>query len=232
MDKSEVEQILISVKSGTEEALNIKLYKNGIVARRGCAGIPAVNISGMSIMDNSACFDSVMKSVSQQILDQHINHEEEIKTGSLEYLIAFYGVSANEDRGERAEWTKSTGLRFFMDESTSFRHNLLGFVDGLAIEAMKLTNAWYFDVVMLALENMRSDLLPERTLVDVTKNEDDLKKAFQAYFQQSSKKDLPSFAQDKIYQDKSGQQFKLLFDIGEESLTYKFETISGAGVLS
>lgn len=232
MDKSEVEQILISVKSGTEEALNIKLYKNGIIARRGCAGLPAVHITGMSITDNSAYFDDVMKSVSQQILDQHINHEEEIKTGSLEYLIAFYGASANGDQGERAEWTKSTGLRFFMDESTSFRHNLLGFVDGLAIEAMKLTNAWYFDVVMLALENMRSGMLPERTLVDATKNEDDLQKDFQAYFQQSSKKDLPSFAQDKIYTDSSGRQYKLVFDIGEESLTYEFEEVSAAEVIS
>lgn len=223
MDKREVEQILITVKSGIEEALNIKIYKDGTLARRGSAGLPGVQISGMSFMENSAYFDQLMKSVSQQVLDENINHEEEIKTGSLEYLVAFYGVTGNNDHGERAEWTKSTGLRFFMDESTSYRHNLLGFVDGLAIEAMKLTNSWYFDVVMLALENMKSDALPERTLVDAPKSDEALQKDFQSYFEQSNKKDLPGYALGKTYTDQAGTPHELAFEINEQSLTYKFK---------
>jgi hypothetical protein len=223
MDKNEVEQILITVKSGIEEALNIKIYKNGTLARRGSGGLPGVNISGMSFTENSDYFDQIMKNVSQQVLDENINHEEEIKTGSLEYLVAFYGATSNNDHGERAEWTKSTGLRFFMDEGTSFRHNLLGFVDGLAIEAMKLTNSWYFDVVMVALENMKSDALPEQTLVDAPKNEEDLQKDFQSYFEQVGKKDLAGYAQGKTYTDQSGTPHQLVFEINEQSLTYKFQ---------
>ncbi|WP_158799941.1 hypothetical protein [Pedobacter sp. L105] len=222
MDKSEVEHILISVKSGADEALNIKIYKNGTIARRGCAGLPGVGISGMSLTGSTTYFDQLMQSVSQQILDENINHEEEIKTGSLEYLVAFYGISSNEDTGERAEWTKSTGLRFFMDEGTSFRHNLLGFVDGFAIEAMKLTNPWYFDIVIMALDNMQSDALPEETLVDAPEADEDLNKAFQSYFAQVSKKDLPSFAKGKYYTDISGLQHELVFEINEQSVTYKF----------
>jgi hypothetical protein len=222
MDKSEVEYILITVKSGTEEALNIKIYKNGILARRGCGGLPGVTISGMSFTGSSYYFDCLMQSVSQQILDEDINHEEQIKTGSLEYLVAFYGISNNGDHGERAEWTRSTGLRFFMDEGTSFRHNLLGFADGFAIEAMKLTNAWYFDIVMLALENMRSDALPEKTLVNAPKTEEALNKDFQSYFEQISKKELPEFIESKTYADTDGQSYQMELDIKGQSVTYKF----------
>jgi len=222
MDKSEVEQVLITVKSGTEEALNIKIYKNGILARRGCGGLPGVKISGMSFTGDSTYFDKVMNSVSQQVLDQNINHEEKIVTGSLEYLVAFYGVSSNGDQGERAEWTKSTGLRFFMDEGTSFRHNLLGFVDGLAIEAMKLTDAWYFDIMMIGLEKMRATSLPEQTLATAPKTDEALQQDFQSYFEQVSKKELEGFVKGKVYVDEQGVRHEVGFSGDDKSLTYKF----------
>jgi len=226
MKKSDVEQVLITVKSGSEEALSIKIYKNGIIARRGSGGLPGVKISGMSFTGNSLFFDQLMQSVSQQILDGGINHEEKIISGSLEYVAAFYGVSKNGDHGERAEWTASTVLRFFMDESTTFRHNLLGFVDGLAIEAMKLTDSWYFDIVMLALENRKSNELPEQTIVSATDKEEDLEKDFQSYFQQVNKKELPAFAKDKVYTDGEGNVSHLSFESDEASLTYKFDPVA------
>lgn len=226
MDKSEVEYILIRVKSGIEEALNIRIYKNGILARSGCGGLPGVASSGMSFTGSSFYFDQVMQSVSQQVLNENINHEEEIKTNALEYLVAFYGDTENDDHGERAAWTKSTGLRFFMDEGTSFRHNMLGFVDGLAIEAVKLTNSWYFDIMMIALENMKSDALPAQTLVDAPKTEELLSKDFQSYFEQISKKELPSFMVDKIYTDQNGQQHSITLEIEDQSIKYKFDVIA------
>jgi hypothetical protein len=226
MDKAEVEQILISIKSGTEEALNIKLYKNGTLARRGNGGLPGVTISGMSFTDGSLYFDKLMHSVPQQILDENLNHEEEIITGSLEYLVAFYGVSSNDDTGERADWTKSTGLRFFMDEGTSFRHNLLGFVDGLAIEALKLTNSWYFDVMVLALENKKSDALPEQTVISAPDSDEGLNKDFQSYFQQVNKKELASYAAGKTYTDQNGILNELVFTISENTVQYNFLEIA------
>jgi len=225
MNKSDVEQIMISVKSGKEEALSIKIYKNGIIARRGSGGLPGVKISGMSFTENSLYFDKLMQSVSQQILDDGINHEEKILSGSLEYIAAFYGVSKNEDHGERAEWAESTVIRFFMDEGTTFRHNLLGFVDGLAIEAMRLTDSWYFDIVMLALENRKSSELPEQTIVSATDKEEDLEKDFQNYFQQVNKKELPVFTKDKTYADGEGNVSHLSFESDEASLTYKFDPV-------
>lgn len=223
MDKSEVEYVLISVKSGAEVALNIKVYKNGILARKGCGGLPGVSIAGMSFTESPYYFDQLMKSVSQQILDQDINHEEEIKTGALEYLVAFYGLSSNQDNGERAAWTKSTGLRFFMDEGTSFRHQLLGFVDGLAVEAMKLTDSWYFDIVMNGLDEMRSVALPEKTLVSAPRTEAGSALEFQHYFEQVSKKDLPSFSKDKIYLGPDGKKHVLELDIAGQTINYRFK---------
>lgn len=226
MNKSEVEQVLITVKSGTEEALVLKIYKNGILARKGCGGLPGVKISGMSFTGDSTYFDRVMQSVSQQILDQEINHEEKIITGSLEYMVAFYGATANGDHGERAEWTKSAMLRFYMDEGTSFRHNLLGFVDGFSIEAMKITDSWYFDIVMMALENRKSSALPEQTLANAARTDEEMEKDFQHYFQQTNKKDLPTFVAGKTYADANGDLSNLVFRIDETSLTYTFSPLA------
>lgn len=226
MDKLEVEHILISLKSGTEEALSIKIYKNGILARRGCGGVPAVAISGMSFTGDSSYFDKLMQHVPQHILDEHVNHEEKILTKSLEYIVAFYGVSKNGDQGERAEWTKSTGIRFFMDEGTSFRHNILGFADGLAVEAMKLTDSWYFDIVMLALDKMKSNALPAQSLVSASTNEEELDKDFNHYFQQVDKKALTSFASDKVYTDGADVAHTLNFTSDDNSITYKFEPLT------
>lgn len=226
MDKSEVEYVLIKVTSGVEVALNIKIYKNGTLARSGSGGLPGIKVSGMSFTGNSFYFDQIMQSVSQQVLDENINHEEEIKTNSLEYLVAFYGQSNNDDQGERAEWTKSTGIRFFMDEGTSFRHNKLGFVDGFAIEAVKLTDSWYFDVMMVALEAMRSDALQVETLVGAPKTEALLNRDFQSYFEQINKKELPLLVEGKTYTNSAGAAHKIVLDITDQSINYRFEPVS------
>jgi len=226
MDKSEVEQVLIMLKSGNEEAVHLKIYKNGILARTGSGGIPGITISGMSFMEDSSYFDKVMQSVSQQVLDQNVNHEEEIITGSLEYVVAFYGATSNGDHGERAAWTKSCGIRFYMDESTGLRHNLLGFVDGLTVEAIKLTNSWYFDIMMLALEKKQSTTLPVQTMVSIPKTEEGLNKDFQSYFEQTAKNDLPGFVKDKTYTDTEGGLYKITVEIGEESSTYTFVPVA------
>ncbi|KEQ30539.1 hypothetical protein [Pedobacter antarcticus] len=223
MNKADVELVVITVKSGIEEALSLKVYKNGTLARRGSGGLPGVKISGMSLNAGPGFFLGVMNSVSQQVLDSPVNYEEEITKTALEYQVSFYGQSSNGDQGERAEWTQSVTLRFFMDEGTMYRNQLLGFVDGLAIEAMKLTDSWYFDLVMLALEGKRSSVLPEHTIVSNFKNEDEAEAAFQAYFQQVNKKQLPEFVKDKVFTDPQGLQYKLLLQMDDQSLTYTFE---------
>lgn len=226
MKKAEVELIVISIKSGSEEALHLKVYKDGTLARRGCGGLPGVKISGMSFTGGPAFFDQLMQHVSQQVLDQPVHHEEEIISKPLEYLVAFYGQSDNGEQGERASWTKSCGLRFFMDENTGFRHQLLGFTDGFAVEAVKLTDAWYFDIVMLALDNMRSSALPEQTLAMGQDDPEAKELDFRHYFEQAPKKGLPAFAAGKTYLSAAGLPHRLDFEISDAAITYKFIPVS------
>src|SRR4051812_31005061 len=100
MKKEEVEEILILIKCGEQEALNMKIYKAGIITRGGCGGIPAIGISGWHDTGSSFLFDSLIKHIPQEVLDRPLMYEEtDIKT-PMEYLIAFYGVSSNGDHGE------------------------------------------------------------------------------------------------------------------------------------
>ncbi len=51
MDKKEVEMILIKVKLGQDEALSMKIYKKGVIIRRGCGAIPELGISTMTFTE-------------------------------------------------------------------------------------------------------------------------------------------------------------------------------------
>ncbi len=229
MNKIDIEQILIIVKSGQEEALNLKIYKNGLLCRRGCGGLPQINISGMSFTEKSEIFDKLMERVPQEVLEKPVNYQDETITSPLEYIVGFYGVSKNGDTGERAEWTKSTGIRFLLDNNTTFRHPLLGFVDGLAIEASKLTNSWYFDIIMMAVQKVKSNKLPEQTIITTPKTDNEINKDFENYINQTNKADLQLFANNKTYLDKSDIEHELIFTISGNSVRYDFKPIGLKG---
>ena len=57
-----------------------------------------------------------------------------------------------------------------LDNNTSFRHPLLGFLDGFAIKAAEVTNEWFFDVVMTAVYDLKPINL-ENTFVTVPKTD-------------------------------------------------------------
>lgn len=230
MNKNEVEQLLIIVKSGANEALNIKIYKNGTICRRGCGGLPPINTSGMSFTESSVIFDKLMESVPEAVLQTPVNYEDPKINSPLEYIVAFYGISKNGERGERAQWTKSTGIRFLIDNNTEFRHPLLSFCDGIAIEAAKLTNEWYFDVILMSTQKFKSNKLPEQTIILSPKSENELNDDFSNYINQINKSDLQLFANNKIYVDKSEIEHKLTFTISNNSLNYKFQPIGLSGL--
>jgi hypothetical protein len=229
MNKNEVEQILIIVKSGQDEALNMKIYKNGTICRRGCGGLPQINTSGMSFTESSVIFDKLMESVPEVVLETPINHQDPEINSPLEYIVAFYGISKNGETGERAEWTKSTGIRFLIDNNTTFRHPLLSFCDGIAIEATKLTNEWYFDVILMSTQKVKSNKLPEQTIIASPKSDNELNADFTNYISQTDKSDLQLFANNKIYVDKSEIEHKLTFTISENSVNYNFQPIGLSG---
>lgn len=230
MDKKEVEQILIIVKSGQAEALNMKIYKNGIIARHGCGGLPQLGISGMSFTESSDTLDKLIDIVPQQILDAPIHYQDEKIETPLEYIIAFYGVSKNGDTGENAEWTKSTGIQLLIDTNTTFRHPILSFVDMFSMDAAEKTNSWYFDIIINAVYKLKSTTLPQ-TFLATPKTEQAIQSDFENYVNQmrysARQWDVASFAEGKIYVDSSNKQF--LPNITQKGDAYTFNFIPASG---
>lgn len=226
MKKQEVEQILILVKSGQQHALHMKIYKNGILCRRGCGGLPEVGISAMSFTENATIFDKLMNIVPQELLDNPINYEDQKISTPLEYIIAFYGVSKNGETGENAEWTKSTGIRLLLDSNTAFRHTALSFADAFSLEAAELTNSWYFDAIIHAAYKLKSTALPEQTILTTPQTEKEIQKAYEHYVNQirfsARKWDITTFGNDKMYLNSNNNQFAAFMVQNEETFSLRF----------
>jgi hypothetical protein len=226
MNKQEVEQILIIVKSGQQQALHMKIYKNGILCRRGCGGLPEIGISAMSFTENSEVFDKLMSMVPQAVLDNPINYEDEKIGTPLEYTIAFFGVSKNGETGENAEWTKSTGIRLLLDTDTAFRHTALSFADTFSLEAAQLTNSWYFDVMIHTAYKLRSTALPGQTIITAPKTDKEIQKDYENYVNQirfsARKWDITAFSNDKMYLNSANNQFAAFMVQNEETFSLRF----------
>lgn len=211
MKKEEVELILFKVLASGQEAINMKIYKNGTTCRLGVGGLPQLGISGMSFFNDSRYFDPLIAKVPQDILDTPINHEES-PNGDLEYVIAFYGVSKNGETGERADWSKSTGVRVKIDQQVGFNHPIMGFLDGLTMDAAELTNSWYFDVVMHAKWKAKSSAIPEETMIVHPKTEEETHQHYDYYVNQmiysARKWNISDCAAGKTY-ERDGSNYQL-----------------------
>lgn len=203
MTKQEIEMILVKVAVNAEEALYMKIYKNGILIRHGVGGLPQLGISAMSVFDQSPCFETLLARIPDQLLEEPLHYTEETPNGALEYLLACYGVSANGETGEQAAWTKSTGIRFLLDAKTSFSHPVLGFLDHFVMDAAELTNEWYFDIMMHARYGALSSALPAQTMIAQPQTGEEIHTHFERYINQmlqsARRWDMNTFAAGKTY---------------------------------
>lgn len=211
MTKQEVELIIFKVSADGQDAINMKIYKNGTTCRYGVGGLPQLGISGMSFFNDSRFFDPLMEQVPQEILNQPINYEEETPNSYLEYIIAFYGVSDNGDTGEGANWTKSTGVRVRLDQQSQFNHPIMGFLDGLTMDAAELTNEWYFDVIIKSEYQALSSTVPKETLIAQPKSQEEIHQAFEYYINQMLTSargwSMSNFDKGKTY-ERNGMQYE------------------------
>jgi hypothetical protein len=225
MKKEEVELIIIKVSASGQDAINMKIYKNGTTCRYGVGGLPQLNISGMSFVNDSRYFDPLMARVPQDILDTPINHEEETPNGYLEYMVAFYGASKNGDNGERADWSKSTGVRIKMDQQLGFNHPIMSFLDDLTMDAAELTNPWYFDVILNAKWKVRSSDLPTETIISQPKTEEEIHQDYDNYVNQMTysarKWSLSDYVKGKTYK-KDGILYHALITDSNDVFTIDF----------
>jgi hypothetical protein len=229
MDKNEVEQILIIVKSLYKEALFIKIYREGTLCRRGVGSLPEIGISAVSATGCSSLFDNMMNKVPQQLLDNPFVYEEQKIDQPLEYIVAFYGVSKNGQTGEHAEWTKSTGIRLLLDSRTTFEHPVFEFVDTFALDAAEQTNSWYFDIMVHAAYKLTAEALPQ-TLFALPQTERQIQLDFENYMQQmrssTRKWSIADLAKGKVYTDAIKRQFIANITQTEEALNLKFVPIT------
>jgi hypothetical protein len=227
MKKEEIELIIIKVTADGQEAINMKIYKNGTTCRSGVGGLPQLGISGMSFVNDSRFFDPLIEKIPQEVLDKPLNYEEETPNGYLEYVIAFYGVSKNGETGERAEWEKSTGMRTKVDHQTTFNHPIMGLLDNLTMEAAELTNEWYFDVIMSAKWGVKSSTMPE-TMIAQPKTEQEIHTDYDNYVNQMNfsarKWDMSEFVNGKTY-DKDGVMHKATIKNRKNAFSINFSQI-------
>jgi hypothetical protein len=225
MTKEEVELIIFKVTADGQEAFNMKIYKNGTTCRYGVGGLPQIGISGMSFFNNSNFFDPLIAKVPDNLLERPMNYEEATPNGYLEYVIAFYGVSKNGDTGERADWAKSTGIRAKLDHQSNFRDPIMGFLDGLTLDAAELTNEWYFDIIMLAKYNMQSSTLPKETILTQPKTEKEIHNDYENYINMmmtsARKWSMTNFDKNKTY-ERDGKSYTGIVQQNEQSFSVNF----------
>lgn len=211
MTKNEVELIIFKVSANEEDAINMKIYKNGTTCRDGVGGLPQIGISGMSFFNDARFFDPLIAKVPDEVLEKPLMYEEATPNGYIEYVIAFYGVSKNGTTGERADWTKTTGIRVKIDQQSNFKHPIMELLDGLTMDAAELTNEWYFDVIMHSKYKTLSSTLPKETIIAQPKTEKDVHSHFENYINQmmTSARNwrMSDFGKGKTY-EKDGQTYQ------------------------
>jgi len=225
MTRQEVELIIFKVSADGQDAINMKIYKNGTTCRYGAGGLPQLGISAMSIFNDARFFDPLIAKVPDEILERPVMYEEETPNGYIEYIVAFYGVSKNGNTGEGADWSKSTGVRIKLAHQSTFNHPIIGFLDGFTLDAAELTNEWYFDVMLNAQYKMLSSMLPKETFIAQPKTEAEIYTHFENYINQmmtsSRKWSMIDFDENKTY-ERDGQTFVGVIQHDEKSFSVNF----------
>jgi hypothetical protein len=229
MTKNEVELLLFKVTADGQDALTMKIYKNGTTCRSGVGGLPALGILGMSFFNDSRFFDPLIAKVPDEVLEQPMVYEEETPNGYLECVIAFYGVSNNGDTGERADWSKSTGIRVKLNNQSDFSPPIMDLVERLTMDAAELTNEWYFDVIMNSKYRALSSTLPKETIIVQPKTDKEIDTAFENYINQMMSNprnwSMKDFDKNKTYEI-GGNKYRGVIQQDDTSFSIHFSALS------
>jgi len=230
MNKNEIELIILKVIANGEEALNMKIYKEGTLCRHGVGGLPQLGISAMSHFGHSEFFDPLLAKIPDELIEKPMEYTEETPNGALEYILAFYGVTTNGEHGEQANWSKSSGVRLLLDQQTGFRHQVLSFLDGFSMDAAEITNNWYFDVIMEIMYSARSSAMPAGTLIATPKTRNEIEEDCSNYVNQmlgsARQWDMRQYVANKTY-EVQGITTKGKVTLDKGSVNFNFQPIGG-----
>ena len=157
MTRNEVELLLLRVVIRGEEALVIKLYKDGTVVRSGAGGVPAVGVGAVGEQRDRTWWNEVLSSLPDDVFNMNMAQEAPNAKDPFSYTLAMFGESKNGQTGEHAQWARSQGIHVASDLNAQQHPPLIPWLDRLSVHFTSLTNSWYFDVVMLACMGMRSN---------------------------------------------------------------------------
>ncbi len=226
MKKEEIELILLKVIMNDQEAIHLKVYRDGTTCRSGAGSLPTIGIGMMTFVNDTRFFDPILEKIPDEIVENSFSRvEEETPNGFLEYQLALFGDSQNGETGERADWGKSMGTRIRLDNKSEFKHPIMGVLDRVVITAAVLTNSLYWDAVMFAKWGFKSSALPEQTMIN---HSDDLEKVHEDYVMyvtqmrsESLGWDLNELVKGKTY-ERDGIQHQARLNLGAETFGIRF----------
>jgi len=226
MKKTDTELIILKVTVNDQTAVNLKIYKDGTIIRSGAGGLPSIGIAGKSYAPEMNFFEPLIKIVPDEILESSFNHEEETPNGYIEYVMIFNGLSQNGKTDEKADWDETIGIRFKLDLQTEYQHQLKGWIDAFILEAVDLTNDWYFDIMIKAVYGLTSSKLPAETMISTPKTKEEIKESFSNYVNQirysAREWNIEEFLENKYFEPVPGIRLKGVIKQTENSFNLDF----------
>jgi hypothetical protein len=228
MKKEAVGMIQFSSQINGEDALMVKLFRDGTVVREGGGGLPAVGIMGQYRASNNRIFEQMLNLIPTEILEKPIVWQQPDNSLPVDYKVLCYAGNKNQGIGLKAEWAGISGLRVVFDLNNPPPNALVSLADKLINAARITTTSQYFDFVVEAVYRHHSNALPDNTLIDVYEDSPEwLQKAIGRYAVQlstiSAKLKLDDLPRGKLYTDRLGKMFLLNFTVQDSKVAVRFD---------
>lgn len=226
MRKTEIGMIALSMKVGNLETIQIKTYRDGTLTRIGAGGMPPIPIAAVSYNPQQTIFHRLFEKIPAALLVSDIHYADEEIHQKVRYELRFCGNPQNGWMGDKTIWGIERRISFEIDINTQFRSKVLAFADSLIKDAIGFSNDWYFDALVLAIFEKRSNQLPKQTMVIKPEGISDLRPEFGNFLSQMlhnpRKWNFMKFPEGKSYTDSEGKTQKLVFAINDGAFSYHF----------
>jgi hypothetical protein len=223
MRRADIGLITFHMKVGNKEVVQLKIYRDGTLIRIGGSGLPPLAIGAVSYWPGNGIFEKLMEKLPPQFLLNDIDYVEEDPKQPVTYEMRLGGSLMNGLIGEQATWAETRFIRFLLDVDTKFRSPVLVMIDNLIKDAIGHSNSWYFDALIWAIFERRSNRLPRQTLIAKPEAEDlkpELGNFLSQMLHNPRKWNFMVFPEGKTYYDTEGNPHKLIFRIDEGKFSY------------
>ncbi|MFN8396966.1 MAG: hypothetical protein U0176_20235 [Bacteroidia bacterium] len=224
MRKSDVGYIAFQMRLGGQQVIHLKIYRDGTLIRIGGGGLPPMAIGAVSYWPDNGFFERIMDKVPPQLILNDIDFTEPEIGQQVMFEMQLGARSVNGLIGEQAQWAEHRVIRFRLDLNTKLRSPVLAVVDNLMKDATGLTNSWYFDALILAIWNRKSNRLPRQTYVAKPEGVEDLKPELGNFLSQmlhsTRKWNFLAFPEGKTFMDEEGKPHRLVFKVENGQFNY------------